>query len=197
MKRIVLLCLLITPALPIIASCIDTTQELSKAQKVIKKSDNKEAPFYFWRNSKEVCFNVNSLISQVVPFNLKEVPTGFSSIKTKWYGKKYAFRSEFGININSGFDDDILLYVGLGYEKRRNLHKNFHYTSGADGFLLIDNGNRSNAITLIGFNKFYGLEYHINNKFFVGTEAKLSLGVGSDLRLQFLPPVAIFAGIRL
>jgi hypothetical protein len=149
------------------------------------------------KNNKEICINSNSLLRQFIPFNLSSQPDELTSIRIKWYGKKYALRTNLGLNIEGGSINRN--FVSLGFERRRDLFKKFTYTSGWDYFLLLDSkdpGSREVGVS-IGPSKFFGLEYNINNRLFLGTEAHIMLGLGEPFKVITQAPTSIFACIRL
>ena len=164
MKTKILLCCLI---------CIGFFVKTSHAQeasekKTSKAEKEKEAPY--WANSKEVGLNVTPLISKLIPFNIGEKSSGLIGIKTKFYGGgDFAFRMTFGADL--GNEDDGFFHAGIGYERRRSLSKRFSYTSGWQTVLESANESGSNTTVFAGVTKFYGLEYNINNSFFIGTES--------------------------
>jgi hypothetical protein len=152
---------------------------------------------FSYSHKKEVCLNATALLSQFVPFNLSETEMGLQGIKTKWYGRKYAFRTSLGIIA----DDNILTqgYLSLGYEKRKPIYKKFTYTTGWDYFVFL---KKSSVVfrdveAAVGIGKFYGLEYNINERIFIGTEAQVMLGVGTTTLIKTQTPTNIFICVRI
>jgi hypothetical protein len=175
--------------------------ELPVMNKVLKQKDNST---YYYSNSKEIGLNFTSLISSLVPFNIGEKQTGLVGIKTKFYGRKEALRLSFGTSLNSNTNEFQFFHVGIGYEKRKILAKKISYTTGWEAIVetttqIIVNGtnNFRNSSTFIAASKFYGLEYNINETFFIGTEAQLLIGIGRGAQLKFNAPIAIFLNVRL
>lgn len=148
-----------------------------------------------YSNKKEVCINSSALIAQFIPFNLSETEIGLVGIKTKWYGKKLAFRTNLGLfTENNIFKQS---FASIGYEKRKPLYKKFTYTTGWDFFVQLTSPDGREVNTASGPLKFYGLEYNFNERFFVGTEAQVMFGIGSATRVITQPPTNIFLCVRL
>ncbi len=190
---LILLCVHVTPTSVFAQGII--------AEKTDKRNSVKEVELTDWSYSKEVCFNFMPLISTLVPFNIGEKDNGLVGIKTKFYGAKTAFRISFGANID-GAQNLNFFHLGLGYENRYPIFGKFTYTSGWEGIIetvVNINGNSGTRDNLIlGISKFYGLEYNINDKFFIGTESQLVMAIGlpSVIQIKFKPPVAIFVNVR-
>jgi hypothetical protein len=153
-----------------------------------------------WYKKKEVGLNVTGLIQSMVPFNLGKNNAGFVGIQSKYYDKKYAFRISFGSGqtASSTPADPIRFFYGsLGYERRRIVHNRWTYTSGWDFFIGENLFDEIQQGTLVGLSRHYGLEFNINEKCYLSTNAQLLLGLGDVAALKFLYPSSIFFNIRL
>jgi hypothetical protein len=154
-----------------------------------------------WRKKREVALNVTSLLHNFVPFNLGDVDPGITGIRFKYYDKKYAFRTSFGTSIASNISTNSLtrdfFYFSAGYERRRIVANRWAYTSGWDFFTSRGIIAEEPEESLVGFSKHYGIEYYINNKCFVGTDAQILLGVGSVAAFRFIYPNSVYFNIRL
>jgi len=150
---------------------------------------------YFFSRKKEIGLDVTSLLAQLTPFNTVKAPNSLIGLKTKFYGRKYAFRMTFGFDIRDEEDLDPFLYFSIGYERRRILWQNFSYTNGWEGVLKVEG---QDAIPFIGAANFYGLEYNISPAVFIGIEAQIRLGVQIDNGPEFrvLVPTAVFFNVR-
>ena len=154
-----------------------------------------------WYKKREVSLNVTSLIHNFVPFNLGDVDPGITGIRFKYYDKKYAFRIGFGTSIASARSTTSLtrdfFYISAGYERRRIVSNRWAYTAGWDLFSSKGIIAEEPDENLTGFSKHYGLEYHINNKCYLGTDAQLLFGLGSTAAIRFIYPNSVYFNIRL
>jgi hypothetical protein len=154
-----------------------------------------------WYKKREVGLNFTSLLHNFIPFNLGDVDPGITGIRFKYYDKKYAFRVSFGTSLASNRSTNALtrdfFYLSAGYERRRIVSNRWAYTSGWDLFsskgIIAEDPEES----LTGFNKHYGVEFHINNKCFVGTDAQILVGVGTTAAFRFIYPNSVYFNIRL
>lgn len=153
----------------------------------------------FWSHSKEVGINVTPLISKLIPFNLRDSPnSNLIGLKTKWYHKKRAFIINFASDLSEQFDNSFFLTIG--YEKRHRVYKKFTYTTGFDFGLYGDPDAIDFSGPFVLFSRPYGLEYHINEKIFISTEARFMIGLLVDDGIGLLklrPPTSIFFNIRI
>ncbi|MFM2388266.1 MAG: hypothetical protein RL660_3023 [Bacteroidota bacterium] len=156
----------------------------------------------YWTGTKEVGLNFTGLIHQLVPFNLGAVDVGYTSIRTKWYGKgKYALRTSIGLDA-AFFERDPFFYLAVGYEQRRIIGKRLSYTSGWDSFLgnnlAKEVASSSNGATIsAGITRHYSLEYNLSSRLYLSTEAQLLVGLGGVGGIRFAYPTSIFFNVRL
>jgi hypothetical protein len=172
-------------------------QELTKGIASENVITNANKP---WLGKHEVGLNFTPLIRSMIPFNLGESQNGLISIKSKWYSKvsDYAFRTNFGLDVNST-EDKVFFFASFGYEHRRLLSGKFSYTSGWDAFISVASGTRipdDQRQNGLGFLKFYGIEYNISSNLFIGTEAQVLLGITDKALLSIQYPKAIFVNVR-
>jgi hypothetical protein len=165
----------------------------------IPEVDSVEYEVYenFWQYGKEVGINVTPLASKFIPFNLNTNNLGnqILALKTKWYGKTRAFIINFGFNLNS--EEEISrLYLGLGYERRRNVSHRLKYTTGWE-LALWTGDNPDNEVPFVGLGKSYGIEYHFYHNFYISTETRLLIGVGDEFNLELVPPTSIYFNMLL
>ena len=152
-----------------------------------------------WQRTKELGLNATPLISSLIPFNLSKIETQVVSFRYKKYFDNNAFKFDLGINLGSDpISDFNYFHTSLGYEKRRALKGSFYYTSGwMFGLEIRETLDSFTSVGGLYISHFYGIEYHINDRFFVSTEAKIYgvLGFGSEFRFE--PPISIFAFVRI
>ena len=166
----------------------------------LSAQDTLRADSIYWRGKREIGLNFTPLISSLIPFNLSTHEEDIIGIIYKKYYGKTALKINFGVQISEGTDRDFV-HLSIGYEKRRTLTKQFFYTSGwmATGELesLIQTDTGIRDVFGLGVSKFYGFEYHINQRFFLSTEAQLKVFFSDQLKIRFQPPISIFANVRL
>ncbi|HNL38402.1 MAG TPA: hypothetical protein PKH43_04700 [Saprospiraceae bacterium] len=87
----------------------------------------------------------------------------------------------------------------MGWEKRRSLGGRWSYTRGFDfvilgGDLNIPGTNQSSETAFLGGGPVWGLEYFIQPRISIGTEASLIVGLVPDFgfAVDFIPPVGLF-----
>ncbi len=171
-----------------------------------EKEDN-EPDDEMWFESKEFGFNVTTLVRNFIPFNLGQSKPGFIALHAKFYGdRNLAFRVNLGgslllnlTDVAATSKDEQFVYGSLGYEKRRGVHKNWYYTSGWDAFLsggIFTEVLNDDIHLVIGASKFFGIEYAVNDKIFIGTEAQAMFGVGTQFFYKIVYPNSIFFNIR-
>lgn len=153
----------------------------------------------FWQYGKEVGINVTPLAAKFVPFNLSSGNLGNQTlaVKTKWYGRTRAFIINFGFNLNTE-QEVAQLYLGLGYERRRNVSHRIKYTTGWE-LAAWTGDNPDLDAPFIGLGKSYGIEYHFFDNFYISTETRLLIGAGGDdgIGFELVPPTSIFFNMLL
>jgi hypothetical protein len=161
-----------------------------------------------WFDSKEFGLNVTTLTRNFIPFNLGQSKPGFIAFHGKFYGSRnMAFRFNVGgslllniTDIASSSKTEQFVYGSLGYEKRYGVHKNWYCTSGWDAFLsagIFEEVLNDDIHLVIGASKFFGIEYAINDKIFIGTEAQLMFGGGTQFFYKVVYPNSLFFNIRI
>lgn len=150
---------------------------------------------YYFSKSKEIGLDVTSLLAQLTPFNTVKAPQSLIGLKVKWYGRKVAFRINFGFDLEDIEQDISFAYFAGGYEKRRPLNRSFAYTSGWEGIIKLEGSDQN---LFIGAGNFHGIDYNINNSIFLGIEAEMRLLFSPDIgaSFKFLPPTSIFLNVR-
>jgi hypothetical protein len=157
----------------------------------------------FWANGKEVGINVTNLAARFVPFNLatrNDDATQFIALKTKWYGETRAFIINFGINVKSENDEfNNKLYLGIGYEKRRNISENWKYVTGWElaATNFGKNAERFDSSPYLTISKAFGIEYHFAQNFYLSTEARLIVGRADDFKFLLSYPTSIYFNMLL
>jgi hypothetical protein len=119
----------------------DTTKvmQYTDTVKIIDLSSNGTDEDYYFSRKREIGIDVTGILAQLTPFNTVKAPVNVVGFKTKWYGRKYAFRIGFGFDLGN-FEDDLgFAYVSMGFERRRPLTKKFAYVSGWEGILHSEN----------------------------------------------------------
>lgn len=191
MKHLLLIALFFLPIYAINAQTLGKTKMLDNNVADANKP---------WLGKHEIGLNFTPLIRSMIPFNLGESQNGLISIKSKWYSKisDYAFRTNFGLDVNSR-EDKLFFFASFGYEHRRLLSGKFSYTNGWDAFISVANGTRipdDQRQNGLGFLKFYGIEYNINSNLYIGSEAQVLLGITDKALLSIQYPKAIFVNVR-
>lgn len=158
---------------------------------------------------KNIGLNMTPLITQLVPFNRSNPrQAGPYLVHFKSYGKRNraAFRFSMGLHLlpdNNGDVQNPQINVAMGWEKRRSLGRRWSYTRGFDfvflaGDLGIPGTSQNDEVVVLGGGPVWGIEYFIDPRISVGTEAALILGFSPDFDfgpipvLDILPPVGIF-----
>jgi hypothetical protein len=192
MKKILLkICLILLPIASVNAQTI-----------VLENDDSKPLSGNFWANSTEVGLNCTPLLSKFVPFNLGPKATEVIGIKTKVNGENIGFKFAFGSDINAGGGNSYF-YMSIGYEKRRPIAGKFTFTSGWDGVISFNQLQPAEVPSIFGLGKFFDLEYNINDRFFIGTEAEFYFGIptnfdaGNVSFIKFMSPTSLYFNIRL
>jgi hypothetical protein len=177
--------------------CITLSTKSMAADTTFKKFVLQESA---WLKKKEVGLNFTTLLHSFVPFNLGTIDPGATGIRFKFYEKRYAFRINFGTSLASNRATTTtsrdFFYFSIGYERRRIIGNRFAYTSGWD--IFSSKGLLPEAPTegLSGCSKHYGIEYHLTNACYIGTDAQILLGVGNTASVRFNYPNSIYFNIR-
>ncbi len=195
MIRTITICCLITYAAFANAQ-LDTLPGFKFTTTVVKADDIFERyEEYYYSRGKEIGLDFTSLLDRFIPFNFIQQNSALAGIKFKKYGKSIGFRLAFGGNLDS-FGDNPFLYFSVGYEKRRQIHNRWTYTRGWELYGFGDSRNDRDENGL-GISRFYGIEYNINDKMFVSTEAALQLGIQDGFPdINFNIPTTLFFNIR-
>lgn len=160
------------------------------SQEVIESQED------YWKGSTEIGLDFTPLISSVIPFNLSSFEDQIVGFRYKRYYKKYAFKTNLGIDLNERNDRNFF-HFSVGYERRVPLKKKFYYTTGWMFGLTLDDVNGGEEIAGLYAGHFYGIEYHFTERFFISTEAQLYTVFGDGLKIKFQAPVSIFAFVRI
>ena len=150
---------------------------------------------YYFSRSKEIGLDVTSLLAQLTPFNTVKAPQNQIGLKTKWYGRKVAFRINLGFDLEDVDQDFSFVYFSAGYERRKILNRRFAYTSGWEAIFKIEG---IDGEMFFGAGNFHGIDYNINNSIFLGIEAQLRLLISDagDPSFKLLPPTAVYLNVR-
>lgn len=155
---------------------------------------------------KEVGINMTPFAAQLIPFNETTLRTGPYDFSFKRYKGDRAFRLGLGMHLRPDFffgDNQLNSFnLRIGFERRKQIYKNWHYTRAFDAFfyggslnlptdLSDDDGGLGGAV---GF----GIEYHLNDWMYLSTEGSLMLGFSgnSGILMEFIPPMALFIHMR-
>lgn len=154
---------------------------------------------------KNVGLNMTPLVTQLIPLNRSNPrEAGPYLIHFKAYGprNRYAFRFSAGFHLvpdGNGDLDDPQLNIAMGWEKRRSLGGRWAYTRGFDfvilgGDLNVPGNNQSQENGFLGGGPVWGIEYFIQPRISIGTEASLIMGLVPDFgfAIDFIPPVGLF-----
>ena len=163
-------------------------------QEIDSTKIKKKKETYPWSHSKEIGFDFTPLISSLVPFNLGGAKESTTEFSFKRYGRKYAFRFNAGIDINT---DETLVTnftMNIGFERRKKLTDRFSYTSGLDFGIVAINDFPGAVLGVI-----YGFEYNISQKVFLATEGNIRWVTNffDDFPLQINAPTSIFLYVRI
>ena len=158
---------------------------------------------------KQVCFNITPLASQFIPFNaINPFTTGPVNIGIKIFNNNLAYRFGVGVNLvtNDLTNENLHLNLRNGFEIRKKINEKWYYAHGCDALLSLGNlnlpGNTAGDVTvLIGVAPFWGVEYSFGKNLSLSTETSLLIGIdsngeGGNLRLQFIPPIALFLNLN-
>jgi len=155
--------------------------------------------------SREVGLNVSPLLSQVVPFNNSSRRTGpYSFLFRSGRNNKY-FNFELGVQIFE-FDNNTdrnHFNLAIGVLRKNPFGGKFMFFNSYNFVLSAGSFNEPNDPTdgdgvSLGFSYGPGIEYHINDYFYVATESHLFMGVFEDgFRIHVIPPVSFFLIIKL
>jgi len=155
--------------------------------------------------SKEVGLNVTPLLTQLIPFSngtRKAGPFGFVFRSGK--NGKY-FNLELGVQI---FDVDNVteenhFNLAIGSLRKNPIGKKFVFYNSYNFILSAGSFNEPNDPSdgdnfSLGLSYGPGIEYHLTDNFFIGTETHLFAGLSSDFfRLHIIPPIGIFLIVKL
>ncbi len=154
---------------------------------------------------KNIGLNMTPLVTQLVPFNRSDPrQAGPYLIHFKTYGprNRAAFRFSFGLHLipdNTGEVQDPQVNIAMGWEKRRSLGRRWSYTRGFDfvilaGDLNVPGNNQNDEVVVLGCGPVWGIEYFIDPRISIGTEASFILGFSPDFGVtaDIIPPVGIF-----
>jgi len=171
----------------------DTTSNSVYAEEDLYEDDP-----YFWSHTKEVGLNVTPLLSRFVPFNFGDRTPGMLGFQWKRYYSKRAFRFGLGANIGeSTADSQNFFLLSVGLEKRHPISRDKKWTYSSSWDIIIQ-AAEDEDLFLAGVSKGYGLEFHLNRRIFLGTQAQLIIGSGNDgPRIVFQMPADIFFHVRL
>jgi len=150
--------------------------------------------------------NMSPLVTQLIPFNrASPKEAGPFLLRFKSYGKKgkTAFRFSLGVHLvadSNGDLDDPQVNLAMGWEKRKSISRRWSYTKGFDFMLLAGDLNipgtaKDENFAAFGLGPLWGIEYMIDRRISIGTEAVLLLGVTLEDGIgvfDILPPVGLF-----
>ncbi|MCE2788757.1 MAG: hypothetical protein LW630_02460 [Saprospiraceae bacterium] len=187
-----LLLFLIFCAISVYGQKQDTTLNSVYAEEDLYEDDP-----YFWSNTKEVGLNITPLLSRFVPFNFGDRPPGMQGFQWKRYYSKRAFRLGLGANIGeSTADSQNFFLLSVGLEKRYPISRDKKWTYSSSWDAMIQAAVEESF--LAGISKGYGLEFHLNRRIFLGTQAQLILGIDNDgPRIMFQMPADVFLHVRI
>lgn len=155
---------------------------------------------------KIVGLNMTPLLTQLIPFNRSNPrEAGPYLVHFKKYGLsgKNAFRFSMGIHLVPDDQDELAdpqFNIAFGWEKRRSISKRWSYTRGFDFMFLAGDLNvpgvaNTEESAAIAFGPVWGIEFAIDRRITIGTEAALALGWSPDSEgflFDIIPPLGIF-----
>lgn len=151
--------------------------------------------------SREVGLNMTQLISQFIPFKGNSSLSGpFSFLYRRGKNNRF-FNLQIGARVDTDQFETNFLNFQVGYLRKRDLGHKFKYYNSIN-FLASAGGLNSPGTEFnddfagTGFSLGLGFEYNITESIFLATETTFLLVVGSEGRLDILPPVALFLGAR-
>lgn len=160
------------------------------------------------KKNKEIGLNMTNFVSQFVPLGSSFPKGGPFSYTYKKYGNVSAFRFGLGMNLGlSSGEEDLMLHMRLGYEKRYKIAEKWAYTRGMDFAVMLGQWNIPGIKTAstegsFGFGPVVGFEYYIFPNVYLSTESFIYFGLGfsddSDgiFVFRILPPTALILNIK-
>lgn len=151
--------------------------------------------------SREVGLNMTQLVSQFIPFKGNSTLSGpFSFFYRRGKNDRF-FNLQIGARVDSDNFETNFINFQVGYLRKRDLGNKFKYYNSIN-FIASAGGFNSPGTDFnddfagTGFSMGLGFEYNLTESIFLATETTFLLVLGSDGRLDILPPVAIFLAAR-
>lgn len=154
-------------------------------------------------NTTIVSLNTTSLLVQLIPFN-RSNPTlvgPYSVSFARYKENKSAFTVAMGFNLSQRADEEnnLLLNLKVGWEKRKAFYQNWYYTKAWDIFLSGGSfntpGGDVDETFIVGTGPTWGIGYNFNPVVGVHLETSLLLGLDFNfgtIDFRFIPPVALY-----
>jgi hypothetical protein len=179
---------------------------------VAQDEDWLDDTYFDYKKHSEYIVNVTPLIAQLIPFNGTNLSNG------NWFDYQYrrlkngkGFRYGLGINVDEGNRSNLAQfgYLRIGYLRRKQLNKHFHFTRSWDLNIMAEENVRNSLNPVRGKAEFSGLglsyslgiEYSFNQHITISTESTLFLGLvpadDSNAKVKLVPPVGLFFHLRL
>lgn len=126
----------------------------------------------FSQRSHLVGFDANTLLRQVIPFNNVQTRNLAPAIVSRrlWGERGYRFATSFNMIDNN---DNLTLYLSLGYTRKQPIGHHFNYIKGIDVRLAASDVDEQGYFAIAPY---WGLEYDINDVISVSTETALVAG---------------------
>jgi hypothetical protein len=150
---------------------------------------------------KFIGFNINPLLSQVMPFNNINQGVTDPSIIFRSYREKFGTRLAIGINTDVNTLDVIAFSGLMGIGSRKKLYNNFYWLSGFEFRVRAINRqlNLPASTTLgnefVGIANYWGIEYQINNAISISTETAFEFGINpgpfAEAVVSLRPPISL------
>ncbi len=148
-------------------------------------------------SNRYVGFNVNPLLSQMLPLsNVQPLNSLYSIMVRRYFDKEIGIRTGFGVV--AGDNNQNAFAFQFEFDKRRHLGKNFYYFTGGGAALeIVEDVNSqfgSLEFLFFGVKLHWGIEYLLNNVVSFSTESNLRFGIGkNDVLFKLSPPLNFMA----
>jgi len=114
--------------------------------------------------------------------------------------KKRGLRFGLGLHFDeqSFFQENQVVHISLGSERRRVINENWFYYFGYDFFVNSRPfGERTDTFgSGLGFDVVLGVVYQINKHLSLSTETTLAASIGDGFKTQISPPLSLYFNFR-
>lgn len=155
---------------------------------------------YYTNKSREIGLNTTAFFQNYINIGDVERKVNVKGISYKGIRQnRNGFRAAFGASFSDENGPDFF-FLAMGFERRLKGFKNFVPFWGFDVFANTSdfrNQPNSNIGRGFGFGPLFGLNYDINERISLGTEAALYATIdGFSADLDFVPPIDLFLYVK-